>query len=165
MNHHRNHRLQSSCWIAVVETYQECNRRYAAMLREFDLTVPQFDVLNAINSLGEDALPKRIAERMLVTRGNVSGLLTRLQERELILTRHTLADGRSFICELTSEGRHLYAEAKRGATRFIEEQLSPFSQGEMQNIEKSMHTMRAHLQTLDPVAIAMQARSDKQGAA
>ena len=31
-------KLESSCWFAVVEAYQACNRRYSTMLREFDLT-------------------------------------------------------------------------------------------------------------------------------
>ena len=162
MNEPKLSRLQASSWIAVVETYQECNRRYAQMLREFDLTVPQFDVLNAIHSLGEDALPKRIAERMLVTRGNVSGVLNRLQEHDLIVTRKTLCDRRSFVCELTPAGKELLEAAKYAAALFIEEQLSPFDEDEMQNIERQMRTMKAHLETLDPVAIALRAKTHEE---
>lgn len=162
MNEPRLSRLQATSWIAVVETYQECHRRYAAMLREFDLTVPQFDVLNAIQSLGADALPKRIADRMLVTRGNVTGVLNRLQERGLVITRPTPSDGRSFICELTRDGEHLLNAAKNGAALFIDAQLSPFNEDEMRNIEETMRRMRTHLQTLDPVAIACSARNDKE---
>lgn len=165
MNEPRLSRLQATSWIAVVETYQECNRRYAAMLREFDLTVPQFDVLNAIASLGADALPKRIADRMLVTRGNVTGVLNRLQERGLIVTRPTPSDGRSFVCELTPAGLRLFDAARKGAALFIDAQLSPFNEDEMRNIEETMHRMRAHLQTLDPVAIASRVRTDKEYAA
>lgn len=158
-------RLQATSWIAVVETYQECNRRYAAMLREFDLTVPQFDVLNAIHSLGADALPKRIAERMLVTRGNVTGVLNRLQERDLIVTRHKLSDKRSFVCELTPAGSRLFESARKGAALFIDAQLAPFDEDEMRAMEETMHRMRAHLQTLDPVAIASRANTNKDVAA
>lgn len=158
-------RLQASSWIAVVGTYQECNRRYAAMLREFDLTVPQFDVLNAIHSLGDDALPKRIAERMLVTRGNVSGVLNRLQEHDLISTRRTLCDRRSFVCELTPAGLKLFESARSAAALFIEEQLSPFDEDEMRSIEDQMRRMKAHLETLDPVAIALRAKTNEEQAA
>ncbi len=165
MNEPRLSRLRASSWIAVVETYQECNRRYAQMLREFDLTVPQFDVLNAIQSLGDDALPKRIAERMLVTRGNVSGVLNRLQEHELIITRQTQSDKRSFVCELTPAGKKLLEAAKNAAALFIEEQLSPFDEDEMQSIERKMRRMKAHLETLDPVAIALRAKTREERAA
>ncbi|MDJ0916514.1 MAG: MarR family transcriptional regulator [Woeseiaceae bacterium] len=162
MNEPKLSRLQASSWIAVVETYQECNRRYAAMLREFDLTVPQFDVLNAIHSLGDNALPKRIAERMLVTRGNVSGVLNRLQEHRLIVTRQTLNDRRSFVCELTPAGAKRLDAAKTAAALFIEEQLSPFDEDEMQSIERKMRAMKTHLETLDPVAIALRAKTQEE---
>ena len=165
MNEPKLSRLQASSWIAVVETYQECNRRYAAMLREFDLTVPQFDVLNAIYSLGDDALPKRIADRMLVTRGNVSGVLNRLQEQGLIVTRQRQGDRRSFVCKLTPAGLKLFEGARTGAALFIEEQLSPFDEQEMQSIEEQMRRMQSHLKTLDPVAIAMRAGAHKEHAA
>ena len=165
MNEPKLSRLQASSWIAVVETYQECNRRYSAMLREFDLTVPQFDVLNAIHSLGDGALPKRIADRMLVTRGNVSCVLNRLQERRLIATHQTQGDRRSYVCELTPSGVRLFEAAKRAAALFIEEQLSPFDEHEMRSIEEKMRTMQAHLKTLDPIAIAMRARTNEDHAA
>ena len=165
MNQQRLSRLQATSWIAVVETYQECNRRYSAMLREFDLTVPQFDVLSAIDSLGADAMPKRIADRMLVTRGNVTGVINRLQERGLIATRHTPGDKRSFVCELTRDGARLFRSAKKGAALFIDEQLSPFDESEMRSIEEKMRRMRSHLLTLDPVAIASRARTGKEHAA
>ena len=162
MNEPRLNRLQATSWIAVVETYQECNRRYAAMLREFDLTVPQFDALNAMVSLGPDALPKRIADRMLVTRGNVTGVLNRLQEHGLIVTRPSPNDRRSFVCELTSAGTRLFDTARRAAALFIEEQLSPFTESEMRDIEETMHRMRSHLQTLDPVSIASHAKAHEE---
>ena len=69
--------LEASSWFAVVRAYQECNRRYAQMLEHFDLTIPQFDVLTAIRRLPA-ATPKQIADELVVTRGNISGLLQRL---------------------------------------------------------------------------------------
>ena len=59
-------KLQASSWFAVVRAYQECNRRYSQLLAGFDLTIPQFDVMNAIRNLGEQATPKAIADRLVV---------------------------------------------------------------------------------------------------
>ncbi len=151
-------KLESSCWFAVVEAYQACNRRYSAMLREFDLTIPQYDVLNAIDKLGEDAQPKQIADELVVTRGNVTGLLTRLQERRLIRTRRSESDGRSFLCELTSRGEALLADARAAAAVFISEQLAPFDDESKAEMQSTMHRMKAHLETLDPIAIVMRSR-------
>lgn len=147
-------RLESSSWFAVVRAYLECNRRYTQMLQAFDLTVTQFDVLNTIDRLGDGAIPKAIADAMLVTRGNVTGVLQRLQDHGLVTTREQAHDARSFVCELTPAGASKLAVARSAASRFIAAQLAPFDDDELRGTEQLMIRMRAHLQTLDPAAIA-----------
>ena len=151
-------KLESSCWFAVVEAYQACNRRYSTMLREFDLTIPQYDVLSAIDKLGPHAQPKQIADELVVTRGNVTGLLTRLQERRLIRTRQSESDGRSFLCELTSQGQSLLRDARAAAAMFISEQLAPFDDASKEEMQATMQRMKAHLESMDPIAIVMRSR-------
>ncbi len=158
MHQHRLSKLDSACWFAVVEAYQTCNRRYSAMLREFDLTIPQYDVLSAIDKLGDQAQPKQIADELVVTRGNVTGLLTRLQERRLISTRQSESDGRSFLCELTRRGKTLLGDARAAAAQFITEQLAPFDDASKTEMESTMRRMQSHLESLDPIAIVMRSK-------
>ncbi len=153
-------RLEASSWIAVVRAYQECNRRYTLMLEHFDLTIPQFDVLSAIHKHDPAATPRMIADELVVTRGNITGLLHRLQERRLVRTRSHETDGRSFYCELTPSGRRLFENARKAASRFIAEQLSPFSDDEVRDTREMMTRMRSHLETLDPRSIASGATAD-----
>jgi DNA-binding MarR family transcriptional regulator len=149
-------RWQALSWFAVVRTYQECNRRYAALLRHFGLTVTQFDVLNAILRLEGNATPHAIAEELVVTRGNITGVLQRLQEHDWIATRRHQADGRSFVCSLTASGLSRLQGARRAAALFIDRQLEPFSDGELQETRRQMDRMREHLLTIDPDLIAAQ---------
>lgn len=146
-------KLQASSWLAVVRSYHECNRRYTQLLRGFDLTIPQFDVLNAILNNDADATPKRIADELVVTRGNITGVLQRLQERRLVRTRHHDNDGRSFVCELTASGKKLLKRARTAASIFITRQLSPFDDETLRETEELMKRMHRHLQTIDPEEI------------
>lgn len=141
--------LEAAAWIAVVRAYQQCTKRYADMLEKLGLTIPQFDVLSAIVRLGEDAMPKAIAEELIVTRGNVSGVLRRLQSSGLIRTRDNETDGRSFVCELTAAGQHRLAGARSAAARFIEQQLAPFDDETLITTKATMQCMAAHLATID----------------
>ncbi len=150
-------KLESSSWLAVVRAYQECNRRYTQLLAGFDLTIPQFDALNAIVRLGTDATPKAIAAELVVTRGNVTGVLHRLEEAGLIGTRANETDGRSFLCVLTRSGSRRLDRARRAAALFIREQLTPFSDADLRRTEAQMATMHAHLKTIDPDALAARA--------
>ena len=147
-------RWQALSWFAVVRTYQECTRRYTILLSHFDLTVTQFDVLNAIMRLEERATPHAIAEVLVVTRGNITGVLQRLRENDWIVTRRHHADGRSFVCALTETGLIRLERARRAAALFIDQQLEPFSDEELKDTRQLMDRMREHLLTIDPDEIA-----------
>ncbi len=150
----RRSKLETASWFAVVRAYLECSRRYTQMLQHFDLTIAQFDALRAIESLGGEATPKAIAERLVVTRANISGVLKRLQERRLIVLRPHGEDGRSMLCAHTPTGQALTAVAHEAASRFVRAQLKPFNNTDLHQVESLMRDMHAHLQTLDPEGIA-----------
>lgn len=147
-------RLEAESWLAVIQTYQTCTRRYTQMLEHFGLTIPQFDLLTAVWRLRDDATPKAIAGELLVTMGNVTGLVSRLETMGLLVRRPHRTDGRSFCCELTSDGRDLYQAARAAAARFVAAQLAPFDDHELESTRVQMRRMRAHLETLDPHRIA-----------
>ncbi|MEO1082022.1 MAG: MarR family winged helix-turn-helix transcriptional regulator [Pseudomonadota bacterium] len=146
--------LETSSWFAVVRAYEECARRYARMLEHFELTTSQFDALVAVEHLGRDAMPKSIAERLLVTRPNVTGLLRRLEERELIHMTPHASDGRALLCSLTPMGRRCVRSARQAAERFVHAQAAPFSNRELQELEDLMRGMYRHLKTMDPDILA-----------
>ena len=154
MNPDQRRRLEASSWLAVVRAYQECNRRYAQMLDHFELTIAQFDALAAIARHEPEATPKSIADELLVTRGNVTGLLNRLRDRELISTRRNEQDGRSFHCELTTEGWRKLGAARSATSRYIKAQLAVFDSAELELTEAMMRRMEAHLHSLDPQRLA-----------
>jgi len=147
-------RLETSSWLAVVRAYQECTRRYAQMLDHFGLTIAQFDALAAIARHEPEATPKSIADELLVTRGNVTGLLNRLRDRGLISTRRNEQDGRSFHCELTAEGLRKLDAARSATSRYIEAQLAIFDSAELERTESTMRRMEIHLHSLDPQLLA-----------
>lgn len=146
--------LETSSWFAVVRAYLECSKQYTEMLAHFDLTVTQYDVLTAIEHLGDDALPKAIAQRLVVTRANITGVVKRLQERELVSTVEHADDGRSFVCVLTRSGQRLLRKTHAAAKRFVGAQLAPFTSDELEQTRSLMQAMNSHLKTLDPAALA-----------
>ncbi|MEM7054363.1 MAG: MarR family winged helix-turn-helix transcriptional regulator [Pseudomonadota bacterium] len=141
-------------WLSVVQTYQLCQKRYEELLEQFGLTLAQFDALIAIDRLGDEALPKNIADSLVVTRGNVTGLLKRLVSAGLIKLRPHPVDGRASIVQLTGSAKNQIHHAKSAARRFIEVQLQPFTDAELESTGKLMQAMHAHLHSMDVHAIA-----------
>src|ERR1017187_5946517 len=69
-------------WLQVVRCYQKGLRRLSERLSPLDLTSAQLDVLANLFAGPEEGLTQeQLSQRLLVTKGNVSGLLDRLSQR------------------------------------------------------------------------------------
>ena len=111
-------------------------------------------VLGAVSAFFIGAAGPAIAEDMLVTKGNVTGLVSRLESQGLLSRRPHETDGRSFCCELTGDGLALFREARNAAARFVSAQLEPFDDEALARTRDQMREMRDHLDAIDPHAIA-----------
>ena len=149
MTSSRRTALQTRSWFSVVLAYQTCERQYARLLAGFGYTLAQFEVLNTIDDLGGRATPALIAQRLLVTKGNITGLLKRLTDAGLVQLEPNPEDGRSQLCRLCPGVAETLAAARRAGAAFIAEQLSPFSDAELEAAEQTMTRMRRHLEQLD----------------
>ena len=138
---------RNESWRSVVQAYQACNHRYSRLMSHFDLTPSQFDVLLAIEALGDGAYPNEIARGLLVTKSNITSVTKRLLERKLVRQFNSESDRRSIRFSLSSKGSSLLNRAKAAARRFVEIQLEPFSDDEVELVGRMMQTMRSHLES------------------
>lgn len=93
-------------WIKLALCYQRGSRLLSSLLRPLGLTVPQFDALANLY-VGDGITQQQLARRLLVTKGNVTGLLDRLAERGLVERRADPTDRRANRIALTEQGRAL----------------------------------------------------------
>jgi DNA-binding MarR family transcriptional regulator len=92
-------------WMRLARVYTAIDRRTAQFLRQFDLTTAQFDVIAQVGAR-EGRTQQELAQALLVTKGNVTQLLDRLEERGLI-ERRTTPGRRGKAIHLTETGRAL----------------------------------------------------------
>ena len=74
------------------------------VLDEAGLTLPQFDVLANLG-MAEGITQQELAERLLVTKGNVCGLLDRMEAVDLVQRKPDQKDRRVNRLHLTRQGR------------------------------------------------------------
>ena len=141
-------------WFAVVRAYLACERKFARLLSHFGFTIPHFDALTALERRGGEATPAQLAESLMVTRGNVTGLIRRMEERRLITVEPHPDDGRSVRCVVAPAARVRLTRARLATAAFIKDQMAPFDAAALADTERRMNQMCAHLDTLDPDAIA-----------
>ena len=95
-------------WLRFLRLHQRISRLAARMMRDKGLSVPQFDVLSTLSER-EGATQQEIAERLYVTKGNISGLIDRMAESGLVERRALPQDRRSHALYLTQAGRDALA--------------------------------------------------------
>jgi DNA-binding MarR family transcriptional regulator len=103
-------------WLRLARVFQKVDRASVDLLRQWDLSVAQFDVLVQIGN-AEGLTQQQLADRLLVTKGNVCQLLDRMEERGLLMRRQ---EGRANHLHLTAKGRNLRAEALPAQEHLIE---------------------------------------------
>ena len=91
-------------WVQMVAAFYRIQRRVVSRLAEKDVTLPQFDVLATLR-FGEGATQQELAQRLLVTKGNVCGVLDRLERLGWVERRPDPNDGRANRLYLTPAGR------------------------------------------------------------
>ena len=146
-------RTRADSWRAVVEAYQVCSQRYGSALNHVDLTPAQFEVMILIRSLKQNATPKRIAERLLVTKGNITGVTNRLLTRGLIDRRSHQTDGRFSGVRAHLAWPKATPGSQQVAAEFVRQQLEPFTDEEVEIVGRLMRQMKQHLLSMDADSI------------
>lgn len=95
-------------WVALARCYVTYSKAVAATVQEHGLTLPQFGALEALYHLGPLSLGE-LAEKLLVTGGNVTYVMDRLEGQGLVSRFRSEDDRRVVQARLTDEGKALVA--------------------------------------------------------
>jgi DNA-binding MarR family transcriptional regulator len=107
------------------------------MLRPLELTVAQFDAL--ANLYPSDGMSQQaLAEKLLVTKGNVTGLVNRLAQRRLVVRKVQPADRRANRIFLTKSGRALAKRALLVQRKLIEDMMGALDAREQDALRKHL---------------------------
>ncbi|WP_237215547.1 MarR family winged helix-turn-helix transcriptional regulator [Falsiroseomonas oryziterrae] len=94
----------------------------ARLRRDFDTTLPRFDLMAALDRAGGMTLGE-ISKRMMVSNGNVTGLAARLEAEGLVERRARPGDRRAQLLRLTPKGRREFARQSAAHEAWIAELL------------------------------------------
>ncbi|PZU88479.1 MAG: MarR family transcriptional regulator [Chelatococcus sp.] len=135
-------------WFRFMRLHQRMLGQMTARLRQLGLSIPQFDLLSTLTE-GEGISQSELAQRLYVTKGNVSGLVDRLVEAGLVERRAIAGDKRSYAMHLTAEGRRL-AEAGIAAQRdYVAATLGLMPSEDLAELDRLVRDWRASVRALD----------------
>jgi DNA-binding MarR family transcriptional regulator len=108
----------SRVWFRFLRLHQRGHAAMSQRLRSIGLSVAQFDLLSTLTE-SEGITQRDLAERLYVTKGNVSGLVDRLVEAGMVIRRAIPGDRRSYALHLTEEGRKAAAKGMEVQLAFV----------------------------------------------
>jgi DNA-binding MarR family transcriptional regulator len=109
-------------WLHLMRVHHQVQKREIAHLAQYNLTLPQFDVLAQL-AREEGITQQTLADRLLVTKGNVCGLMDRMMEQGLVERRADPEDRRAYMLHLTPKGKQLIETVLPAHSRIIAEQV------------------------------------------
>lgn len=104
-------KLETQLCFALYSTLLGVNKVYRSLLRELDLTYPQYLVMLVLWEKDQVNVSE-ICDQLFLETTTLTPLLKRLEARGLIRRRRSAEDERQVIVSLTDEGRGLRARVK-----------------------------------------------------
>jgi DNA-binding MarR family transcriptional regulator len=130
-------------WLRLARVFQHIDTRSERFFHGQGLNTAQFDVLAKIGAAG-GITQQELADALLVTKGNISQLLAKMEHAGLISRRH---EGRTNCLFLTERGQALYDRVVPQQEALIADLLAPLSEDEQRELlrllRKLDHSMGA----------------------
>ncbi|WP_237226435.1 MarR family winged helix-turn-helix transcriptional regulator [Rubinisphaera sp. JC750] len=97
-------RPEQEAILNIMKTSDQLQNRYGRLFRQFDLTSSQYNVLRILRGEGRPLPSLEIADRMIQVVPAITGLIDRLEKRELVVRRRCEEDRRVVFVEITQAG-------------------------------------------------------------
>lgn len=107
-------------WIALARCYATYAKAIACKVQEYGLTPPQFGIIEALHHLGPLSLGE-LADKLLVTGGNITYVMDRLEDQGLVYRERSPQDRRVVQAKLTRKGKALISQVFPGHGSYVEE--------------------------------------------
>lgn len=125
----------------LVRAYQAFSVCDAEHLRRFDLTTAQADVIFTLGNT-QGMTFKEIGEQTLITKGTLTGVVDRLEEKSLVRREDAQDDRRSIKVLLTAKGIKLFEEVFPQHIAHLKKRFDCLSKSELKEAEAVLKKIR-----------------------
>jgi DNA-binding MarR family transcriptional regulator len=141
---HAHHRR---AWLELVRCFSSIERvlmRHFA--QNFNSSLPRYDVLTALALAPGGLTMGEVASMLMVTKGNITGVVRRLKEDGLVKKVTSKSDRRIQSVSISAKGRRLWGKMQADYDKIIAEVLSGQSNEELQTLTKVLEKTRASVE-------------------
>lgn len=130
-------------WLRLLACENIIESRIRSALREkFGITLPQFDVLAELEYLDRPLTMTELSRRLMVSNGNVTGVVDRLVREGYVERRPSTEDRRVQLISLTPGGLRSFRNVAAQHERWVAELFSDMAEEEISQLAALL--ARAH---------------------
>jgi DNA-binding MarR family transcriptional regulator len=113
-------------WYRFIRLHSRVRAAFAVRLRKLAITVPQCDLLTTL-SQSEGISQQQLADRLYVTKGNISAIVDKLAANGYVERLPSPLNRRAWAVNLTDQGREKAKLAILAQKQFVSEIFGPLS--------------------------------------
>jgi DNA-binding MarR family transcriptional regulator len=130
-----DHKDELRLWLRLFTCKEVIESEVRRRLRDtFNVTLPRFDLMAQLDRTPKGMTLGELSQRMMVSNGNVTGLVDRLVEQGLINRRPSPKDRRAQIVSLTAQGRKFFRTMARTNGDWVGEFFADLSRDDIETL-------------------------------
>ncbi|MFC5442462.1 MarR family winged helix-turn-helix transcriptional regulator [Rhizobium halophytocola] len=134
-------------WLRLLATTKLVSQDIRRRLRlEFGMTLPQFDLLAQLYREPEGLRLGELSKRTMVTNGNVTGLVERLEVDGLVIRETPGADRRVTVARLTDQGRDSFARMAAAHEGWLHDMMADVEPATIERLLSEMELLKRSAQ-------------------
>jgi len=144
--HPADHRAELRLWLRMLTCTNLIEGEIRARLRRhFGVTLPRFDLMAQLEKVPEGMTLGELSRRMMVSNGNVTGLVERLLESGHVERRAHPSDRRAVVVALTPAGRHVFAGMAAAHAEWIAELSAGLTAADVAQLMRLLGRLKSHV--------------------
>ena len=129
--------------ISVLQPFLAHQRqKWAAQCQAYGLSMTHFQVMAILDADGPTAM-SRLAEQIGVSFSNATGIVGRLEEREVVIRVHDRGDRRIVLAQLTDAGREMLRHVEEVRLAHLRQLLDTMTLDEQRTVLSAMKLLGA----------------------
>ncbi|MFP5392989.1 MAG: MarR family winged helix-turn-helix transcriptional regulator [Gammaproteobacteria bacterium] len=125
----------------LAECLQGFERVSGEAVRQCGLTHPQFDIIATLGNTPGMSY-KELGERTLITKGTLTGVIERLEQKGLVVRTRSEDDKRSYFVQLTQQGEAVFNEAFPRVVEQGRKLFAPYTDADFDAMDATLRKLK-----------------------
>lgn len=138
---HSNPGPRYSALLAVLKTSEVLWNSSRIFFAQWDLSPSQFNVLNLLRQNPKGLSQTELSQTLITHRSNVTGLVDRLEKRELVSRHETPGDRRAYKVQITRKGHILTSEILPSYYSIAEQVCGDITKDQLDDLRKVLSSL------------------------